>query len=499
MKNKVILSFAFAATLFVNAQQKNSLLDQNFWKTTPNAIAVEAEINKGNNPSELNDRSFDPVVLAINNEAPTETIKLLLEQAGNSVTKSTHDNRNYLHWAAYKGNSEIVNYLIAKGADINLEDSHGTTPITFAANASQNNTAVYDAFFKAGINPKTKYKNGANLLLIAIAGDKDLALTNYFISKGMALKDVDNRGNTAFDYAARSGNIALLKTLIQKGVKYTDNALLIAAEGSRREANTIGLYRYLVEDLKLKPTTVSAEGQTVLNAIVRKPKQSDIINYFLSKGVDSNKADKEGNTSLLNAARATDTEALELLLPTVKNINLKNTKGESALTVAVQSGTPEAVAVLLSKKADVKVLDKDGNNLGFYLIQSYKPQNGKGKTPAEDPFTAKKQLLQNSGLNLASIQKDGSTLYHVAVLKTDLNLLEKLADLKIDINAKNQDGMTALHKAAMVSSDDTLLKYLVAHGAKKEITSEFNETAYALAKENETLSKQNVSVEFLKL
>lgn len=502
MKKNIFISFALATTLFVSAQQKNSLLEQSFWKASPNVAAVQAEIAKGNNPSESNDRAFDPVVYAINNDAPTESIKLLLEQPGNTVNKSTHDNRIYLHWAAYKGNDEIVKYLIAKGADINAEDSHGTTPITFAANAGQSNIAVYDAIFKAGISPKKKYKDGANLLLLAIASDKDLALTNYFISKGMSLKDVDNEGNTAFNYAARSGNITLLKTLLEKGVQYTDNAIIIAAEGSRRDANTIEVYHYLVNDLKLKPTVISIEGQTVLHSIVRKPKQIEIINYFLTKGVDVNKADKDGNTALMNAATARDTEALELLLAKIKDINALNTKAESALTIAIQSGSVKTAKLLLNKGADVNVVDKDGNNLGFYLIESYKPQSGRepegATTTKEDPFTAKMELLQEKGLNITAAQKDGSTLYHFAVLKNDLSLIQKLGSLNIDINAQNQDGLTALHKAAMVSSDDTLLKYLVSIGAKKEIKTEFDETAYDLAKENETLNKKNVSLEFLK-
>lgn len=498
MRKNLFVYFTLAITIWGNAQQKNTLLEQSFWKSKPTVTAIKTEITKGSNPAELNDRSFDPVVLAINNDAPLESILFLLDQPGNTVNKSTHDNRIYLHWAASKGNIDVVNYLINKGSDINLEDSHGTTPLVFMASGGQTNTAVYEAFFKAGISPKKKYKKGANLLLMAIGNDNDLTLSNYFTTKGMSLKDVDSEGNTAFNYAARSGNLALLKTLVQKGVKYNDNALLIAAEGSRRGVTSLEVYNYLVDNLKLKPTVVSAEGQTVLHSIVRKPKQNEIINYFLSKGVDVNIADKEGNTALMNAARAMDTEALELVLSKVKETTIQNNKGESALTMAVLSGTPKAVELLLQKGADANVLDKAGNNLGMYLIQSYKPQTGRSTDTTEDPFTAKMKLLQSKGLNLATPQKDGNTLYHYAVLKNDLSILNKLSDLKIDLNAKNNDGMTALHKAAMISNDDSILKYLVAAGAKKDVTTEFDETAFALAKENETLTKHNVSVEFLK-
>ncbi|GGF14039.1 ankyrin repeat domain-containing protein [Flavobacterium limi] len=502
MKNNLLVSFALTISLFVNAQQKNTLLDQSFWKTAPNVETIKAEIAKGNNPSAATANAFDVVVMAINNDAPTETIKFLLEQPGNEVNKPTHDNRIYLHWAAGKGNAEIVKYLIAKGSDINLEDSHGSFPITAAASSGQNNSEIYEAFFKAGIDPKKKYQNGANLLLLAISSDKELKAADYFTTKGMSLKDVDNDGNTAFTYAARSGNIPLLKKLIEKGVKPNDNALFTAAQGSRRESNTIETYKYLIEEVKIKPTALNKSGQNVLHILAGKPNQTEIIKYFIIKGVDANKADKEGNTPLMVASAARETSVLEFLLPTSKNVNAQNLKGESALTNAVRSGSPEAVSLLLAKGADINVKDKDGNNLGVYLVQSYRPQmmgrGGDNANAKQDPFAAKIKLVQDKGLNLATPQKDGNTLYHIAVIKNDLALLKKIADLNIDINAKNKDGLTTLHKAAMVAKDDTILKYLISVGAKKEVTTEFDESAYALAKENESLTKSNVSVDFLK-
>ena len=495
MKKNLFISLALAAVFFVNAQQKNTLLEQSFWKTSPTVETVKAEIAKGNNPDEANINAFDVTTLAINNDAPIAVIKYLIEQPGNSITKLTHDNRIYLHWAAYRGNTELVEYLIAKGSDVKFEDSHGTTPIDFAASNGQSNPALYDAFFKAGIDPKKKYNNGANLLLLAISSDKDLKAADYFATKGMSLKDVDNDGNTAFVYAARSGNIDLLKKLLAKGVKPNDNALFTAAQGSRRETNTIETYKYLVEEVKLKPTAQNKIGQNVLHILAGKPNQAEIVKYFLSKGTDANKADKEGNTPLMAAASARETAVLEILLPVAKNINAQNLKGESALTNAVRYGTPEAVNILLNKGADVNVKDKDGNNLGVYLVQSYRPA---GKDNAADPFNTKAKLLQDKGLNLAVAQKDGNTLYHLAITKNDVSLLKKITDLKVDVNAKNKDGLTALHRAAMTSKDDSILKYLISAGAKKDINTEFDETPYALAKENELLTKNNVSIDFLK-
>lgn len=497
MKKNLILSLALCATAWMSAQQKNSLLDQSFWKTAPDVAAVQAEIAKGNNPSAATSNAFDVATMAINNDAPLATIQFLLEQPGNEVSKLTHDSRIYLHWAANRGNVALVEYLIKKGSDINLEDSKGETPLTFAAIGAQSNTALYEAFFKAGADPKKKYKDGVTLLLMSIAADKNLSLANYFISKGLSFKDTDAAGNTAFNYAAKSGNSTLLKSLLDKGVKYNDNALLFAAQGTRRETTSLETYKYLVEELKLKATATNKSGENVLHYLANKPNQSAIITYFLAQGVDANAATVEGNTPLMIAATARDNAALNLLFTAVKNPNAKNVKGESALTMAVKSGTPEAVSELLNKGADVKVLDKEDNNLGYYLVQSYRP-TAANNNAAPNPFELKVKLLQDKGLDLATAQKDGNTLLHFAVIKNDLTLLQKLASLNIDSNAKNKDGLTALHKAALIAKDDTILKYLLSIGAKKDILTDFDESPYALAQENESLTQNKISLDFLK-
>ncbi|WP_138475053.1 ankyrin repeat domain-containing protein [Dyadobacter bucti] len=490
MKKLVIVAAALLS--FAAHAQQNTLLEQSFWKNAPDVNAVKAEIEKGSSPSQFNGATFDPVVLAINAGAPNATVEYLLSQPGNPVDKLTHDSRIYLHWAASKGNTELMEYLIAKGSKADVIDSHGSTPLNFAAGAGQQNTKVYDLCLANGANLKKDLNHeGANALLIAVANDKDFTITNYFTSKGLDLKSTDAAGNNAFSYAARGGNIEILKTLLQKGVPANPTAMLMAAQGSRRGANSIEVYQYL-ESLKLQPNIVGKNGETALHSVVRRPKQDDIIRYFLSKGVDVNKADEDGNTAFMNAAASNpDTAVLALLAPALKNINQGNQKGLTALAMAVRSNSPAVVSYLIGKGASVRVADANGDNLAYYLIQSYAPRN------AAD-FDVKMKLLQDKGLNITESQKNGNTLYHLAVAKNDLALIKKLEAYQVDVNAKNKEGITALHKAAMIAKDDAVLKYLISIGAKKDIVTGFDETAFDLAGENESLSKNNVTVNFLK-
>lgn len=494
MKKLIIAITAFIS--FSAHAQKNTLLDQSFWQNQPDVTKVKAEVEKGNSPSELNGSSFDPVVLAINAQAPTESIKYLLAQPGNDVGKLTHDSRTYLHWAANRGNVEVMEYLVSKGAKATIEDSHGSTPLNFAAGGGQQNTKVYDICLASGADLKKDLdQNGANALLLAISGDKDLILTKYFISKGLDINSKDAAGNNAFSYAARSGNIEMLKTLLKQGVKPNENAMLMAAQGTRRGPNSLEVYQYL-ESLNIKPS-VAGKKENVLHAIVRKPKQNDIIQYFLTKGVDVNQADEEGNTVFMNAASANrDTAVIAMLIPKVKNINQPNQKGVTALAMALRSNSAEVVSFLISKGADVSALDKSGNNLAYYLVESYRSQNG--QAPKTEEFDAKLKMLQEKGLKATALQKNGNTLYHLAVAKNDLSLVKHLQPLGIDVNAKNAEGITVLHKAAMIAKDDEMMKYLLSVGAKKDMVTSLKETAFDLASENESLSKNNISVNFLK-
>ena len=482
------------AVLFIalTAQAQNVFLERSYWKANPTVAQVEADIKTGNSPSELNSNAFDAAVYAIIEGASDATIKFLLAQPGNDVNKMTHDGRTYIFWAAYKGNTDLMEFLQKNGAKTDLIEDHGYTVMNFAAANGQPNTKVYDLCLKYGANlQKDVDHDGANALLLAAMTAKDLALIDYFTAKGIDLQSKDASGNTVLDYAAKNGNIQVMENLLAKGVFFTDNAMIMAAQGTRANTNTIETYKFL-EKKGVKPNAIGTNGDNALHFIVRKENQNDIISHFLFKKVDVNQANKEGNSVLMNAAASNkDIGIIKTLAAKTKNSNAINLKAQSALALAVRFNTPEVVAFLVEKGADVNITDRDGNNLSYYLAQSFSNKK------AED-FDAKLKILQSKGFDITAPQKNGNTLYHLAVSKNDSNLLKHAAGLKIDVNHKNAEGMTALHKAAMTAKNDENLKYLISLGAKTAEKTEMNETAYDLASENEMLAKNKIAIDFLK-
>jgi len=488
----IILWILLTADLGIS-QTQNVFLDRAFWKTGPTVGKVKQKIDEGNDPTAKTPFNFDGTVYAILENAPIESIKFLLEQEGNEVTKMTHDGRNYLMWAAYAGNVELFKYLVKKGSDTKIIDDHGYSVITFGAAAGKKDPALYDAILANGAKIDETNHDGANVLHLLAPHIDNLSELDYFIKKGLDIGSTDNLGNNLFNYAAKMGNTKIMDQLVSIGMDYKTpnkegaNAMIYAGYGGRGFTNPLSTYQYL-DKLGIKANVVTKTGETPLHSIAYGTKDKAIFDFFLDKGVDIDQVNAEGNTAFLNAVSGNNLEIAKYLFPKVGDIDHKNKKGYSALTFAIINKQPEFFDFLISKGADVSLIDKEGNNLAYYAFKSYDPAKS-------GPFL---KTLKSKGVDLVQTQGGGNTLFHLAIGESSDSLLSKAKELGVDINQKNDDGLTPLHLAAMKVKDETMLKWLLANGADKGILTDFEESAFDLASENELLAKNGTELQFLK-
>jgi ankyrin repeat protein len=206
--------------------------------------------------------------------------------------------------------------------------------------------------------------------------------------------------------------------------------------------------------------------------------------------VDINQAREDGNTLLLNAINGRNTEVALAFIPKVEDINHTNRNGYSALTLAVRRANHQLFDKLLAAGADAKLLDKKGNNLAAHLFETFNGQ--------EEAFEKLLNSLAEQGVQLTTTQENKNTLLHIAVERQHPFLIEQAIKAGVDLDAKNNDGLTAMHLAAMKAKDPSLLTLLMEKGADKHIKTDFDESVLDLAMENEFLKDAGFNLEMLK-
>lgn len=488
--------FLVATSLMAEVEQ-NVLLERSFWKSKPSLSLVKSKIADGHNPSELNSNAFDPVVYSIFEDSSFELIKFLIEQEGNGVNKITHDGRSYIFWASYKNNLDLVNYLIQQGTNTKLIDDHGNSILNFAAVSGVTNTNLYDLLIEHGAEPKTDLNpDAANALHLIIPHLENSKMIEYFNSHGVELLSTDKNGNGLFQYAAQGGNFEVMDWLISQKIPHQnlnakgENALFFASRGFRRHANTIEVFQYLREK-GIDPSMKSSKGSTCLIEYCKRASSLDVIQFLIQSGVDVNQVNSEGNNALLVASKRADLKTIQIISSLSENPNINNAKGETALGNAMAHNNVEIANYLIEFGCSINMEDKKGNNILYYWVQSYSPKDSVD-------FYQKLELLKSASFNFSLAQPNKSNLYHLAVKKGNMELLQLSSNLTANINEVNLNGMSPLHLAAMISKDDFILQYLVNQGADKNLQTSMGESAYELAQENEVLTKKNISLNFLK-
>jgi len=142
-----------------------------------------------------------------------EVKKMLSEN--NNLLKEKNQNEFFpLHIAVVEGHPEIVQYLIASGANINCKGMYGWSPLHLAIKFNQKD--IVSLLLNNNADPAIKMDWG-NTPLHSAAYKNQIEIAELVIAEGANINEIDNEGNTALHAAASRGHLEMLKFLISKG------------------------------------------------------------------------------------------------------------------------------------------------------------------------------------------------------------------------------------------------------------------------------------------
>lgn len=166
------------------------------------------------------------------------------------VNKQSSSGTTALHVACKRGSTEMVEKLLHHRQGItavNWVDNHKNTPLHIAC--AHGNDEMCKALIDADAGAHTEEKNndGMNPLHIAALEHNQAVVKMFFINetcvehKENLLADKDNNGHTPFLLAVKSGDVEVVKCLMNNGAdltvknKHDENALHLAAMANYTE------------------------------------------------------------------------------------------------------------------------------------------------------------------------------------------------------------------------------------------------------------------------
>ena len=398
-----------------------------------------------------------------------DIVSLLLD-AGADANVQNRYGLTPLIQSSITGNGEIISMLLDAGADANARTLQGDTALMNAAKAGS--VQGVQALIEAGADVEARdgYSfqsplmwaaafNQAEIVRILAENGADVnarsaELIFSGIQQGGVQGDFPNGGLTSLHHAAR-----------ENGVETVEVLLALGANPSAVDPQGISPLRVAATNENLDIAKILIEGGANLNdgSLV------DIMEIPYKRFAFQHAASNYDNQTtvaeltLMMIEMGADLDAMsEIGIPVFSTgfVGEKGPEGESALFRAALGDRMEDVALLLENGANVNALSEEGNTaLGAVLnvYTGFRPPDPTRDKRIEPTFEEKipmVDLMFEYGADVNTVVGTGGTILHQAAELGEDEIVAMLIAKGIDLSIKDDSNRTALDVASGVEPID---------------------------------------------
>jgi len=280
-----------------------------------------------------------------------DLLKKIITENPELINTKDELGRTPLIWACRNSSTELIEYLLNMGADVNLADNNNIAPVHILASKGDSKnmemllTKDADVDFKAGTGLTALHYNSIPEGIF----QQRVLIYIQLLSKGADHTMRNKNGDTPLNFAVENSvDREMIKTLLNYNADYN-------AEGNRasllmQKAAQYGFRDFFIELLKKEGKRV-LDDKTQKDLIVKSAAiggETDILKTLTDMGfsIDTGK-NVYGLTLIHYAAKYGHEVMIEYLTKLGVDINSRNNVGESAYNIAEKNGNKKIMELIL--------------------------------------------------------------------------------------------------------------------------------------------------------
>ena len=400
-------------------------------------------------------------LLAALREKHVQVAEFLLERGANIDVRGSK-NQTPLHYASQWSDDVAfvaMEFLLKHGADVNARRDDLSTPLHLATNMGRVKAAQMLLAYKADVDSRDE-TGKAPLHMVAsdiasdiasefshVANDIPLKLAQLLVENGAEANVQDTNYEAPLHLASQAGRCDVVRILLDRGAevnaanKWGQTPLHQLSQGSR--GDPLGVAQLLLE----RGADANRQDDDHITPLHFASKRRDLMvaRLLLDHGSEVNAANRRGETPLCQLLQGPDStgsywedrlDVAQLLLERGANANTPDNDHTAPLHLASDYAGLEIVRALLDHGAKVNA----ENNRGETPLHQF----SKGLKSLTHECLGVAKLLLDRGANVNAQDKDHVTPLHLACYDRTSDLARVLLDYGANVNAKDDHGQTPL-------------------------------------------------------